>query len=74
MKVAFSRTAAALGCAAAAAALIFAGAGTASANTIDEWFPTYGDCLTQGNILAQQGIIHGYSCTAENGGYVLSGS
>ncbi|WP_202233272.1 hypothetical protein [Actinacidiphila reveromycinica] len=60
---------------AAAAAAIVAGAGTsASAATIDDWYPTYYDCLYAGNVLAQQGILHTFSCTASNGGYVLHGS
>lgn len=69
------RRIAAAGCVAVATTVLsIAGAATASANEIDEWFPTIGQCQTEGNILAQQGQLWHYTCTPSNGGYVLNGS
>lgn len=65
----------AVGClAASAVTLSITAAGSASANEIDNWYPTYYDCQYAGDVYAQQGILSWFTCNPSNGGYVLNGS
>ena len=38
-----------------------------------QWYPTYYDCVYAGDVYAQQGVIYNFTCTPENGGWVLIG-
>ena len=67
------RIAAAAGIAVATGVLTLAGAATASANELSQWYPTAVDCQTAGNVYAQQGLITGFRCDSADSGYVLTG-
>jgi hypothetical protein len=55
------------GALAGALGLTAMGAGTASADSPRSGltFRTFGECLTYGNVMAQKGLLHGYSCPQE---------
>ncbi|GAB3957905.1 hypothetical protein GCM10029978_001560 [Actinoallomurus acanthiterrae] len=75
-RAALGRLGIATGIAAAAAALSLSGAASASASTADggwspRWYSSYGECQYAGNVLAQQGKLHGFSCQPYDGGWGL---
>ena len=45
----------------------------AARNVVSEWFPTAYDCQYRGNVLAQRGVITGFSCQPDRGGWTLTG-
>ncbi|MEY9862987.1 membrane carboxypeptidase/penicillin-binding protein [Catenulispora sp. GAS73] len=65
---------AAVGITIATATVVMTSAAAASADgVLDQWYPTYYDCQYAGDVYAQQGIIHNFSCNAGNGGWILTG-
>jgi len=65
---------AAIGVTVAAATAVALGATTASADgVLSQWYLTAYDCQYAGNVYAQQGLIHNFTCTPGDGGYILTG-
>ena len=57
----------------ASAATVRTAASPASASVIDEWFPTYYDCVYYGDVYAQEGYLTTFACVpaAVTGWYLL---
>ncbi|GAA4604576.1 hypothetical protein GCM10023195_15640 [Actinoallomurus liliacearum] len=73
-RAALGRLGIATGLTVAAAALSLSGAASASAadgGWSPRWYSTYGECQYSGNVLAQLGKLHGFSCLPYDGGYGL---